>query len=604
MNALLRQASARLPRLLPGLRGLHSGTAAGFAGPAGEASGSNLGGFLKWLPEHAARISTPLTQPLPGITPEQPSAAPTSTPPTEMTVLENGVRIISEASPVSDTGGGGGAEGVEGGEVAGSRGATNATQRVQQRPMHAACVWRLRQGRLLPCGSGHCPMAATWGQPSGHCCMVQVIPASPSPPVSLHVSWSTPSWPWAWPCWLLLTRPRPPKGRLRCTSTCAPPSSTLCITQWQWWCSRPTNQPTLPASCAAGPHGEPGRVPQLRQHLRNAGEQRCAGTGGAGARGGVGLGRGAGGGGGWWGVEAQYSADHCLLGAPGGRPATRPPPPPPSPPTQPPTHPPTQPPAHPPTAGSTALLECLAFKATRHRDTLRIMKEVRGEAATGGRAALGPRARTHTHTPPCARQCVLSYGSGTVSCLCCCLSCRCAVHPPPCTLLQTRVQPLLPVLPALPKAGCNAGPAPARPLCAAAAGCCKQQVEKFGNSIVANASREQVCVRVRVGVCWGAGGESVIGGDRVARHEQVAQWHCGGAVTGMQGGPCTCLIRMCCVCDTSSPPLRRPEHSTAPHCPPPPSPPPSGAHKRLQAGPQQPPQPLTKGGSRSGCCRP
>jgi predicted Zn-dependent peptidase len=28
------------------------------------------------------------------------------------------------------------------------------------------------------------------------------------------------------------------------------------------------------------------------------------------------------------------------------------------------------------TAGATALLECLSFKATAHRDTLRIMKEV------------------------------------------------------------------------------------------------------------------------------------------------------------------------------------------------------------------------------------
>jgi hypothetical protein len=27
-------------------------------------------------------------------------------------------------------------------------------------------------------------------------------------------------------------------------------------------------------------------------------------------------------------------------------------------------------------AGASAMLECLAFKATRHRDTLRVMKEV------------------------------------------------------------------------------------------------------------------------------------------------------------------------------------------------------------------------------------
>jgi hypothetical protein len=32
-------------------------------------------------------------------------------------------------------------------------------------------------------------------------------------------------------------------------------------------------------------------------------------------------------------------------------------------------------------AGASAMLECLAFKATRHRDTLRVMKEVRHDDA-------------------------------------------------------------------------------------------------------------------------------------------------------------------------------------------------------------------------------
>jgi hypothetical protein len=33
-------------------------------------------------------------------------------------------------------------------------------------------------------------------------------------------------------------------------------------------------------------------------------------------------------------------------------------------------------------AGASAMLECLAFKATKHRDTLRVMKEVRLQRVT------------------------------------------------------------------------------------------------------------------------------------------------------------------------------------------------------------------------------
>ncbi|KAG2497396.1 hypothetical protein HYH03_004551 [Edaphochlamys debaryana] len=54
---------------------------------------------MGWLGQAGKRIATPLTQPLPGIEPERPSYAPLSPPPTEITVLSNGVRIISEASP-------------------------------------------------------------------------------------------------------------------------------------------------------------------------------------------------------------------------------------------------------------------------------------------------------------------------------------------------------------------------------------------------------------------------------------------------------------------------------------------------------------------------
>lgn len=37
-------------------------------------------------------------------------------------------------------------------------------------------------------------------------------------------------------------------------------------------------------------------------------------------------------------------------------------------------------------AGSTALLECLAFKGTKHRDTLRVMQEVRQAARSSSKA--------------------------------------------------------------------------------------------------------------------------------------------------------------------------------------------------------------------------
>ena len=59
--------------------------------------------FPKWLPETSggrARISTPLTQTLPGLSQMPAYTAPSERPPTEVTVLSNGVRVISEATPV------------------------------------------------------------------------------------------------------------------------------------------------------------------------------------------------------------------------------------------------------------------------------------------------------------------------------------------------------------------------------------------------------------------------------------------------------------------------------------------------------------------------
>eukprot|EP00197_Chlamydomonas_leiostraca_P004553 CAMPEP_0202861894 /NCGR_PEP_ID=MMETSP1391-20130828/3130_1 /ASSEMBLY_ACC=CAM_ASM_000867 /TAXON_ID=1034604 /ORGANISM="Chlamydomonas leiostraca, Strain SAG 11-49" /LENGTH=548 /DNA_ID=CAMNT_0049541343 /DNA_START=16 /DNA_END=1662 /DNA_ORIENTATION=- len=57
--------------------------------------------YLSWLPNEAkpSKITTPLTQPLPGVTPNAPYRASSEPPPTEITTLSNGARIISEASP-------------------------------------------------------------------------------------------------------------------------------------------------------------------------------------------------------------------------------------------------------------------------------------------------------------------------------------------------------------------------------------------------------------------------------------------------------------------------------------------------------------------------
>lgn len=77
-----------------------SGRSAAFSTAPGPAPGTGPS-FLSWL--HGAqppRISVPLTQQLPGIEAERPFPSPSGAPPTETTVLDNGVRIVSEASPV------------------------------------------------------------------------------------------------------------------------------------------------------------------------------------------------------------------------------------------------------------------------------------------------------------------------------------------------------------------------------------------------------------------------------------------------------------------------------------------------------------------------
>ncbi|GLC34134.1 hypothetical protein PLESTB_000841100 [Pleodorina starrii] len=81
-----------------------STTGALAAGEAGAGTSSANGSvaahdFLDWMKDGGRRITTPLSQPLPGVQPERPSLPPLSPPPTQITVLDNGVRIISEASP-------------------------------------------------------------------------------------------------------------------------------------------------------------------------------------------------------------------------------------------------------------------------------------------------------------------------------------------------------------------------------------------------------------------------------------------------------------------------------------------------------------------------
>lgn len=74
------------------------------AGSGATPSPSNASGgdsFMSWLKDGARRTRVPLTHPLPGVQPETPFRPSVHPPPTEVTVLDNGVRVVTEASPVS-----------------------------------------------------------------------------------------------------------------------------------------------------------------------------------------------------------------------------------------------------------------------------------------------------------------------------------------------------------------------------------------------------------------------------------------------------------------------------------------------------------------------
>lgn len=61
---------------------------------------SSVLSFPSWLSSGALRVGTPLTDALPGVDPESCFKGPNEPPPTLITTLDNGVRIVSEASLV------------------------------------------------------------------------------------------------------------------------------------------------------------------------------------------------------------------------------------------------------------------------------------------------------------------------------------------------------------------------------------------------------------------------------------------------------------------------------------------------------------------------
>jgi hypothetical protein len=113
---MLRRGLARLSRRLAqacadatgagtaASRTLHTSQAAPASSSAGSSSGgsssSSVLGFPAWLSSGSLRVATPLTQPLPGVAADSGFRAPREQPPTEVTTLPNGVRIVSEASMV------------------------------------------------------------------------------------------------------------------------------------------------------------------------------------------------------------------------------------------------------------------------------------------------------------------------------------------------------------------------------------------------------------------------------------------------------------------------------------------------------------------------
>ena len=70
--------------------------------PAISEGASTAGGWLSKIFGGSSRISTPLTDPLPGVELPSPAAVLSGPPSTETTSLSNGVTIASEATPVGN----------------------------------------------------------------------------------------------------------------------------------------------------------------------------------------------------------------------------------------------------------------------------------------------------------------------------------------------------------------------------------------------------------------------------------------------------------------------------------------------------------------------
>ena len=98
---MLQQQRLARP-LLAAVRGL---CASSESGAGAEAGAQGIAPFPAWLPaSHAgvkpARLAVPLSRPLPGVSSPGRYTESPAPPPTEVTRLDNGATIISEASPV------------------------------------------------------------------------------------------------------------------------------------------------------------------------------------------------------------------------------------------------------------------------------------------------------------------------------------------------------------------------------------------------------------------------------------------------------------------------------------------------------------------------
>lgn len=80
-------------------------TSTAFQAAAPAVAATSQKGFLSSLFGGSSRVTTPLTEALPGVALPSPAAVPSSAPKTELTTLSNGIKVASENTPVSDQSG-------------------------------------------------------------------------------------------------------------------------------------------------------------------------------------------------------------------------------------------------------------------------------------------------------------------------------------------------------------------------------------------------------------------------------------------------------------------------------------------------------------------